>query len=190
MQLTNDQLQQFRDEGYLAITNFWNEREVKAMQAELEQLKNQGLLRKTVPGENAASYKVNLQLCPMSPHSNFFRAMPFALKVRETMTQLIGDPILLHLDQVFLKPAKHGTGTNWHQDNVYFQIDNPQKGRSVDGSASRHTANGTMRIIPGSFRDQYEHSRDPDPDHHIRCYPPEERAKFIELPAGGALFFA
>jgi ectoine hydroxylase-related dioxygenase (phytanoyl-CoA dioxygenase family) len=26
-------------------------------------------------------------------------------------------------------------------------------------------------------------------DHHIRCYPPEDQAVPIELPAGGALFF-
>ena len=51
-------------------------------------------------------------------------------------------------------------------------------------------ANGTMRIIPGSFREKYEHSRDPESDHHIRCFPDESRARFIELRAGGALFFA
>jgi ectoine hydroxylase-related dioxygenase (phytanoyl-CoA dioxygenase family) len=47
-----------------------------------------------------------------------------------------------------------------------------------------------MRVIPGSFREVYEHSRDPDSNHHIRCYPPEERQHLVELPAGGALFFA
>ena|SRR5438128_1470380 len=50
-------------------------------------------------------------------------------------------------------------------------------------------ANGTLRVIPGSFRETYEHSRDPYSDHHIRCYPPEERAVPIELPAGGVVFF-
>jgi ectoine hydroxylase-related dioxygenase (phytanoyl-CoA dioxygenase family) len=35
-----------------------------------------------------------------------------------------------------------------------------------------------------------EHTRDPDSNHHIRCYPDESKAEVIELPAGGALFFA
>jgi ectoine hydroxylase-related dioxygenase (phytanoyl-CoA dioxygenase family) len=35
-----------------------------------------------------------------------------------------------------------------------------------------------------------EHSHDPHSDHHIRCYPPEERAVDLELPAGGVAFFA
>jgi ectoine hydroxylase-related dioxygenase (phytanoyl-CoA dioxygenase family) len=47
-----------------------------------------------------------------------------------------------------------------------------------------------MRIIPGVFREKLEHTRDPDSDHHIRCYPNEEDAVLVELPAGGALFFA
>jgi phytanoyl-CoA hydroxylase len=43
-------------------------------------------------------------------------------------------------------------------------------------------------VIPGSFRETYEHSRETS-DHHIRCYPPEERAVPVELPAGGVVFF-
>ena len=35
----------------------------------------------------------------------------------------------------------------------------------------------------------FEHRRDPYSDHHIRCYPPEERAVHLELPAGGVVFF-
>ena len=107
------------------------------------------------------------------------------------MGQLIGDPVRLRLDQIFLKPGKHGVGTNWHQDNAYFQIPDPLLGVALWTAVHAGTAaNGTMRVIPGSFRTQYEHSRDGDSNHHVRCYPPEEEAVTIELPAGGALFFA
>ena len=51
------------------------------------------------------------------------------------------------------------------------------------------TANGTLQVIPDVFRTAFEHSRDPYSDHHIRCYPPEERAVHLELPAGGVAFF-
>lgn len=51
-------------------------------------------------------------------------------------------------------------------------------------------ANGTLHVIPGSFRTAYEHTRDPYSDHHIRCYPDEALAVPIELPAGGVVFFA
>ena len=41
------------------------------------------------------------------------------------------DPVVLHLDQVFLKPGKQGMGTNWHQDNAYFQIEDPLQGTAM-----------------------------------------------------------
>ncbi|HVF09834.1 MAG TPA: phytanoyl-CoA dioxygenase family protein, partial [Abditibacteriaceae bacterium] len=186
MTFTPSQLEQFQQQGYLAVPDFWNAREVAAMQAELERLKRDGLLRNVATdgdGRTHSNVKVNLQLCPMYNKSDFFRAMPFAPKVVEAVRQLIGDPVLLHLDQVFLKPGRHGAGTNWHQDNAYFRISDPLKGTAMWTAVHDATVeNGTMHIIPGSFREQYEHSRDPDSDHHIRCYPPEERAIPIELP--------
>ncbi len=194
MSFTEAQIAQFREQGYLAVPDFWTAREAAAMQAETTRLKQDGLLRNVATegdGRTHSQSKANLQICPIYPHSAFFRAMPFAPKVAEAVSQLIGDPVLLHLDQIFLKPGKHGAGTNWHQDNAYFHIPDPLLGTALWTAVHEATAaNGTMRVIPGSFRTEYEHSRDPDSDHHIRCYPPEEEAVLIELPAGGALFFA
>jgi len=51
-------------------------------------------------------------------------------------------------------------------------------------------ANGTMNIIPNMYNQKLEHSRDQNSDHHIRCFPPEERAVPVELEAGGVVFFA
>lgn len=193
MKFTPAQIEQFQTEGYLAVPNFWSEEEVRAMQAELERLKDDGLLRNVATdgdGQTTSQSKANLQLCPMAPHSKLFRAMPFAPKVLEAVSQLIGDPVLLHLDQVFLKPAKHGAGTNWHQDNAYFKIPEPLKGTAIWTAVhDANQANGTMRIVPNSYSELLPHERDPQSDHHIRCYPDESKAKLVELPAGGVLFF-
>jgi phytanoyl-CoA hydroxylase len=142
-------------------------------------------------GKTHSGTKANLQLCPMWPHSAFFRAMPFAPKVAEAVSQLIGEPVLLHLDQVFLKPGKHGAGTNWHQDNAYFKIADPLQGTALWTAVHEATvANGTLHVIPGVFGETYEHRRDGDSDHHIRCWPDESQAVPVELPAGGVVFFA
>ena len=194
MRFTTEQIERFRADGYLRIPIFWTESEVEAMRLELDRLKDSGFFRNVATagdGETEAKDANNLQLCPMYPHSALYRAMPFADKVVEAVGQLIGDPVLLHLDQMFLKPAKSGSGTNWHQDNAYFQIDDPLKGTAMWTAV--HDAridNGTIHVIPGSFRTSYEHSRDPYSNHHIRCYPPEESAVPVELPAGGVVFFA
>ena len=164
------------------------------MQAELERLKANGKLHNVATegdGSTHSQIKANLQLCPMSPHSDLSRALPFAPKVIEVVQQLIGDPVVLHLDQVFLKPAKHGAGTNWHQDKAYFQVSDPLKGTAVWTAVHDATvANGTIRVIPRAFGEALEHGRDPQSDHHVRCYPDESQAVPLELPAGGVAFFA
>lgn len=194
MIFTQEQIGQFREKGYVIVPKFFNQTEVEAMQAEIDRFKREGLLRNVTTegdGKTKSADKLNLQLCPMSPHSALFKTLPFAPKVVEAIRELIGDPVILHLDQVFLKPAKHGIGTNWHQDNAYFKIDDPLKGTAMWIAVHDATIeNGTMRVIPGVHHQQFEHTRDPFSDHHIRCYPPEEKAEYAILKAGGAVFFA
>lgn len=194
MTFTPAQIEHFRTQGWLAVPEFWTPEEVAAMRAELDRLKADGKLRNVATegdGKTHSTTKANLQLCPMWPHSDFYRAMPFAPKVAPAVAQLIGGPVLLHLDQVFLKPARHGAGTNWHQDNAYFQIPDPLHGTALWTAVHDATvANGTMRVIPRVFDQTFEHGRDPDSDHHIRCWPDESEAVTVELPAGGVLFFA
>lgn len=194
IQFTKEQISHFKTEGWLAVPHFWTEREVSAMRAELNRLKAEGKLRNVATdgdGKTHSQTKANLQLCPMWPHSDFFRAMPFAPKVAEAVGQLIGDPVVLHLDQVFLKPGRQGAGTNYHQDNAYFQTPDPLKGTALWTAVHDATrANGTLRIIPHMFSEALPHERDPDSDHHIRCWPDESQEIPVEIAAGGAIFFA
>lgn len=193
MVFTPSEVQQFQEHGYAALPKFFTERETAAIRAEVERLKRDGLLRNVATagdGKTPSPTLRNLQLCPMYNHSTFFRALPFNQRVVEAVTQLIGEPMILHLDQVFLKPGGDGMGTHWHQDNAYFKISDPLKGTAMWIAVHDATvANGTIHIIPDSYKEVYEHSRDPYSNHHIRCYPPEDRAVPIELTAGGVLFF-
>ncbi len=163
------------------------------MQAEVARFQREGLVRNVATegdGKTRAQTAENLQLIPLHDKSGLFRALPFEEKVINAVSRLIGDPFVLHLDQMFLKPARHGAGTSWHQDNAYFRIPDPLMGTAMWIAVHEATVeNGTIHVIPESFREPLEHSRDPYSDHHIRCYPPEEKALPIELPAGGVAFF-
>ena len=167
------------------MPGFYGADEVAALQAEVERFKREGLVRNVATdgdGTTHSTTKANLQLIPLFDKSDLVRALPFDAKVVEAVGQLIGDPFLLHLDQMFLKPARHGVGTAWHQDNAYFRIADPLRGTAMWIAIHDATlANGTLHLIPGSHRERYEHRRDPDSDHHIRAWPPEERAVPIEL---------
>jgi ectoine hydroxylase-related dioxygenase (phytanoyl-CoA dioxygenase family) len=191
---TADQHTTFQRDGFFTVPNFYNAAEVRLLQSEIERLKANGLLRNVATDGDGATHsatKRNLQLCPCNPHSEPFRALPFAPKVVEAISELIGDPVRVRLDQVFLKPAKDGAGTNWHQDNAYFRVTDPMKGVAMWIAVHDATvANGTMHMLPGLQREQLEHSRDPDSDHHVRCYPDTTNEVPCELEAGGVIFFA
>lgn len=192
--LTAEKLHQFQTEGYCALPHFFSAREVEAMRQDLQRMRDAGQFANVATegdSKTISQQKANLQLIPIYPKSTLFRAMPFAEKITATISALIGDPYILHLDQVFLKPARHGAGTNWHQDNAYFKSPDPMKGTAMWIAVHDATiANGTIRVIPGVMNEKLEHGRDPDSNHHIRCYPDESKAVPVEVKAGGVVFFA
>lgn len=193
MPFTDEQIAHFREFGYVARPDFLTQRETAALQTEVARFQRQGLLRNVHTdgdGETTSRTRSNLQLIPLFDKSDLLRALPFEPRVLRAVAMLIGDPFILHLDQMFLKPGRSGAGTHWHQDNAYFKIADPLMGTAMWLAVhDATTANGTLRVIPGSFRESFPHQRDPDSDHHIHCSPPEEKAVTLEVPAGGAAFF-
>jgi phytanoyl-CoA hydroxylase len=191
--VSDEQAAYFREHGYVAVPGFFNAREVAAMQAEVARFKEQGLVSNVATdedGETTSTTKQNLQLLPIHKHSDLFRALPFEPSVIEAVKSMIGEPYRLHLDQMFLKPAKNGSGTSWHQDNGYFHIENPLMGTAMWIAVHDATReNGTISVIPDSFAETLEHTRDSGSNHHVRCYPPEDQAVHLELEAGGVAFF-
>ena len=193
--LSQSQVDQFKTEGYTVIEHFFDDAEVTLMQQELNALVANGKLHNVSTdgdGQTHSTSQVNLQICPVSPHSENFRNLPFAKKIRVAVEQLIGEDFFLLLDQIFLKPGQHGAGTKWHQDNAYFHITDPSKGTGMwialhDASI----ANGTMRIVPGSHQRSFDHERDMGSDHHITCIVDEDTESVfpVEIEAGGVLFF-
>ena len=193
MVLADDLVDQFRNAGYTKSPEFFSTREIRAMRAELDRLDADGLLRNVATegdGTTHSELMQNYQICPITPKSEFYRAFHFHPKVIEAVGQLIGNPFVFYLDQIFLKPGKHGIGTDWHQDNAYFKVEDPTKGVAV--WVALHDAsveNGTLHVLPNSHTELLDHERDPNSDHHIHCVVPEERAVALELPAGGVGFF-
>lgn len=186
-------IRQFRQDGWCAVEGLFAKHEVAALAAEVSRFQQQGLVRNVRTegdGETHSADKLNLQLVPLFDKSDLLRALPFDGRVVAAVSKLLGDPYLLHLDQMFLKPGRVGTGTSWHQDNAYFKIADPLKGTAMWVAVHDATIdNGTLRVIPGSHQQAYDHERDPDSDHHIRCQPPEEQAVSVEIEAGGVVFF-
>ena len=187
MKVSANQVQQFVEFGYTTVNGFFEPNEVAAMRKEVERWRLSGLLRDV---STDPEKRQNLQLIPLHARSTLFRALPFAPKVIESVGALIGHPLMKILDQMFLKPAKLGMGTHWHTDNAYFHLTNPMAGVAMWIAVDDATfENGTLRIVPGAFREMFPHTRDVDSDHHIRTEIDETQALDCELDAGGVAFF-
>jgi ectoine hydroxylase-related dioxygenase (phytanoyl-CoA dioxygenase family) len=191
--LSAEQVDQYLTEGYTIADAFFDERESAALRAEVARWQDSGRLRNVATdgdGSTPSTALHNLQLVPLQPHSALYRSLPFHPRVIGAVRQLIGDPVTKILDQVFLKPAHTGIGTNWHTDNGYFRIKAPLKGTAMWialDDASRE--NGTIKVIPGRFNERFDHERDPYSDHHIRTHVDESDAVHCEVRAGGVVFF-
>lgn len=193
MILSSSQIEQFRGLGFTTLPDLFTKREIQAMRVELNRFKQKGLLNNVATdgdGKTASCEKMNLQICPITPKSHFYRAIQFHPRVVASISQLIGEPFVFYLDQIFLKPGKYGVGTDWHQDNSYFKVSDPTKGTAMWVALHDATLeNGTLHVIPESHKEAFPHDRDPGSNHHIHCQVPEERAVPIKLSAGGAAFF-
>ena len=129
--LTANEITQWREEGYVAIPDFFDRAQVAALQAEVRVLQDAGKLRNVATigdGKTASQEAFNLQICPAGPDSRIIRSLPYDPRIVATVRALLGDSVLWYLDQIFLKPAKHGAGTGWHTDNAYFNLKNAVHG--------------------------------------------------------------
>lgn len=194
MPLTAAHVRQFATEGFCIVPDFFGAREVAGFRAELDRFQREGMLRNVATegdGKTHSSTVANLQICPLTGRSTFYRSLKYAPNVVDAVSRLIGDPVWFKLDQIFLKPGRHGAGTSWHQDNAYFNQPKPEMGTGMWVALhDANEANGTMRVIPRSHLRAAPHVRDPGSDHHIFAPDVDEsQAVLVEVPAGGTLFF-
>lgn len=194
--LTSAELLHFKSEGFVIIPDFFTSNEIAALQAEVANLQMNGKLRNIATEGDGVTHSntvFNLQICPIGvANSRLIAALPWRSGVPEVITALLGGDSVQHLDQIFLKPAAHGAGTNWHTDNAYFKAADPRFGVGMWTAvhdASR--ANGTMRFIPRSHLRTWAHERDGSSDHHYTCAKEIDASQevLVEVPAGGVAFF-
>ena len=111
--LTPAQLAAYHRDGFAACPGFFSDDDVAVMRGELDHLVEAGLLRNVHTENDGSTHSkkaFNLQICPLSPKSPTLRTLPFADKVVTKISALLGSDFYLRLDQIFLKPARHGVG--------------------------------------------------------------------------------
>lgn len=111
-------------------------------------------------------------------------------KIRPIMEGILGPDPILFQDMALIKPPFIGSEKPWHQDNAYFSVSPLSAVCGVWIALDDATReNGCMHVIPGHHSEARKHIHDRDCEIPLNNLP-LDRVVPVEIPAGGALFFA
>ena len=93
----------------------------------------------------------------LSHTHSFFRKLATCDAILDAVENLIGPEIRFFADQMFVKPASHGTEVPYHHDSAYWPFADPglvSCWLAIDDST---LDNGCVRFVPGSHREEIPH---------------------------------
>jgi ectoine hydroxylase-related dioxygenase (phytanoyl-CoA dioxygenase family) len=199
LNISPDQQEFFRENGYLAPIDILNADQILALQKDLE------LLMRPEQASNPLFYEYHLNESAGNgvlfhalgawQVSKAFHDLVFHPVIKSVGEKLLGGPVRLWHDQLFVKPARDGAVVAWHQDYSYWTRSVPMAHLTcwiaLDDS---NVENGCVQYIPGSHKwnllprtqlaDDMEAILDGLTDEQRRQFQPAA----IELRAGQATF--
>ena len=201
MPLTQDQIDQFDRDGFIAVHNVLTPLELKALHVRMEDIGNEvvdfpqncvGLEPRVARGEVEADpvrFNNVRKISNLTKYDPLFKEYSRHPRILDVVTSLIGSDVKIFLDQTLCKPPRVGSAKPPHQDSAYWtRIDPPALvtcWMALDDSTEE---NGCMRFIPGSHKNGViEHKRLEDyrvEDEHIDY----ENEVPVTLKAGSCTF--
>ncbi len=152
MRLSQHQLEQYQQQGYLVIENYFSPAELELLQAELPNI-FAGNSEKTIREKSGAVRSVFA-----SHHDNeLFRCYVRLARLIEPARQILDSEVYVHQFKINAKVALEGEQWEWHQDFLYWHKEDhmpePRVLTAVLFVEEVNEFNGPMLVIPGSHLD-------------------------------------
>lgn len=156
--LTDEQVAQFHEQGYVAGIRVLSERQVEMLRDELAEL-----VSPAHPGnELFYEYHSNESVDPARVLFHALGAWRISPGFHDILwnpaftvpaSQLLGGAVRFWHDQLFCKPAQHGGVVAWHQDYSYWTRTQPMAHLTCwIGLDDAACDNGCLQYVPGSHR--------------------------------------
>lgn len=195
MTLTQEQIDTFWRDGYLAIGKLFNDDEVAALRTEYEATYARAEAERDTNYRDIASAGGNtetkgkrfLQITGMCERSLPFRKLAYDARILDRLQDLMGPNIILFHDQGLLKPAFDGGPAPWHQDNSYWKLRPATLISCWMTLDDVDRENGAMQMIPGSHLTPVWHEQKDSVLQEITGVD-TSKAVTVSLPAGGCMF--
>ena len=145
--LSQEQIAQYREQGYISPIGVMPEGEAIALRAELEHIE----ARMGGPLRGDLRHKSHL-LFP------FLAELVRHPRILDAVEDLYGPDILCWTSNFFIKEAAAPSFVSWHQDSTYWGLSEPDVVTAWVALTPSNAANGAMAVIPGSHTmDQVPH---------------------------------
>jgi phytanoyl-CoA dioxygenase PhyH len=145
--LSEVQIAQYRDDGYLAPIRIMDEGEALGLRGALEAVE----ARMGGPLRGDLRHKSHL-LFP------FLADLVRHKLLLDAIEDLLGPDLLCWTSNFFIKEAQNPAFVSWHQDSTYWGLSAPEVATAWVALTPSNTANGAMAVIPKSHKsDQIPH---------------------------------
>jgi ectoine hydroxylase-related dioxygenase (phytanoyl-CoA dioxygenase family) len=156
--LSDEQVEFYRENGYLAGVKVLNDEQIEVLRTDLAQLVNPGhpgneLFYEFNSNESADPQKVLFHALGAWRITPGFHDLLWNPAFCIPASQLLEGPVRFWHDQLFYKPAHHGGVVIWHQDYSYWTRTQPMAHLSCwIGLDDSTRENGCLHYVPGSHR--------------------------------------
>jgi hypothetical protein len=146
MGLSAQQVETFRRDGVLPLGRVLEPAVVKEAVAHLEALRAKNLMDSPTAEPDRKSYR----LLNTSSKDPWFQCIINNKTMLDCVESVLGPNIQYFQDNVFYKPARDGSSTGWHQDNIWWHADPPNMLTVWIALDDVDLSNGGVQYIPGS----------------------------------------
>jgi ectoine hydroxylase-related dioxygenase (phytanoyl-CoA dioxygenase family) len=199
MILTDDQLRQYDEDGFLGIERLVGADTVAALRVAYDKILDR---RISAAGDRMLGSRIRQVMHPAAAHP-VFDQNPALVQIAEIAQQVLGESVR-SFDMLIYKPPGHAEVTPWHQEMAYAALPCAPGGVDIPlwtiqfwvALDDVDEENGCMKFLPGyhrePLREHYVAGGDPEDDGRLLAFvdPPSQvdlsRARAVPLPAGGA----
>lgn len=156
--LTQEEIQFYRDEGYLSVESVFKSKEIDELRAVTDAFveRSRGVTQNNEvfdlePAHTPEKPLLRRLKSPTKQHEVYFRALRHP-GVLDRIAQLIGPSIYFNGEKLNFKPGEAGSPVEWHQDWAFYPHTNDDLlavGIYLDDAT---TENGAMMVLPGSHK--------------------------------------
>lgn len=147
----------YQRSGFMILEDVFCEKEVQAMQQELEKLRHSQAVKdsgETITEPGSGDIR---SIFRVHEHSGLFRRLASDFRLADVARYLLNDEVYIHQSRLNYKPGFRGKEFYWHSDFETWHVeDGMPRMRALSMSITlteNHEYNGPLMLIPGSHKE-------------------------------------